>query len=245
MKLEIIGSSSSGNCYVLQNDHEAIIIELGCKIQAVKKAVNWNLGKVKCAIVSHSHNDHAAFAKDAAAAGILVMASEETLNEKSLYGEPFTLPISAGVRYKCGGFFIQPFNVHHDVLCYGYIIYHEEMGKMLFVTDTVSMGYTINGLNHILIEANYSDEIVDRNIESGKLNYVLRSRLLNSHMELQSTKLVLSRQNLSEVQNIVLIHLSSGNSDPDMFKQEIINCTGKCVHIAKPGLEIDVSKTPY
>ena len=42
MRMTILGSSSKGNCYVLQNDSEAIIIEAGVKLSEVKKALGWN-----------------------------------------------------------------------------------------------------------------------------------------------------------------------------------------------------------
>ena len=62
--MTILGSSSKGNCYVLQNDSEAIIIEAGVKLSEVKKALGWNTAKVKVCIISHRHNDHAGHAAE-------------------------------------------------------------------------------------------------------------------------------------------------------------------------------------
>ena len=37
MKLIVLGSSSNGNCYILDNGNEALIIEAGIRFQEVKK----------------------------------------------------------------------------------------------------------------------------------------------------------------------------------------------------------------
>ena len=58
MKLIVLGSSSSGNCYILDNGKEALIIEAGIRFQEVKKALDFNLRKVVGCVVTHAHNDH-------------------------------------------------------------------------------------------------------------------------------------------------------------------------------------------
>ena len=64
MKLSVLGSNSLGNCYVLETDSEALIIEAGCKLSEVKKALRWKISKVAGAVVSHCHNDHSAYVKE-------------------------------------------------------------------------------------------------------------------------------------------------------------------------------------
>jgi len=55
MKLHILGSSSKGNCYVLQNKKEALIIEAGINLAEVKKVLNFDISKIGGCVVSHSH----------------------------------------------------------------------------------------------------------------------------------------------------------------------------------------------
>ena len=64
MELKILGSSSSGNCYILENEKEALIIEAGIRFIEVKKALNFNMRKVVGCLISHQHNDHAKYAKN-------------------------------------------------------------------------------------------------------------------------------------------------------------------------------------
>ena len=46
---------------------------------------------------------------------------------------------------------------------------------------------------------------------------------------------------LSNVANIVLLHLSSNNSDEHLFVSEVQKITGKAVYAAKPGLSITLN----
>ena len=64
MKLKILGSSSSGNCYILDNGNEALIIEAGIKLLDVKKALGWNIRKVVGCLITHQHNDHSKYIKN-------------------------------------------------------------------------------------------------------------------------------------------------------------------------------------
>lgn len=55
MKLHVIGTGSKGNCYVLETETEALIIEAGMKVSAVKEKLNFNIQKIKSVLVSHEH----------------------------------------------------------------------------------------------------------------------------------------------------------------------------------------------
>lgn len=56
MKLTILGSSSSGNGYILEsNDGEKLIIEAGVKIMKYKEALNFDINCIRACVVSHAH----------------------------------------------------------------------------------------------------------------------------------------------------------------------------------------------
>lgn len=54
MRLKVLGSGSSGNCYMLENDKEALIIEAGLPFMEVKKALDFNVMKIKAVITTLS-----------------------------------------------------------------------------------------------------------------------------------------------------------------------------------------------
>lgn len=147
--------------------------------------------------------------------------------------------------YRLGEFKILPFDVHHDVPCIGFVIEHPEMGKLLFATDTMMLEYRFSGLNHILIEANYSDEIIEQNIESGVVRGVMRDRLMTTHLSLENAIGMLKANDLTNVNEIILIHLSNNNSDVGEFRRRVMSATGKPVYVAEKGLEVEVNKDVY
>lgn len=245
MKLHILGSNSLGNCYILETNTEALIIEAGVRMSNVKKALKWQMRKVVGAVITHEHNDHSEYVTEMAASGVLVLALEEVFKSHDINGKPFTKAIQPRKGYKVGGFRILAVPVKHDVPCLGFVIEHSDMGKLLFITDTITFDYSIPGLNHIMIEANYADDIVQDNIASGAMPEAMRPRLLSSHMEIEQTKAILAENDLSQVDNIVLIHLSDGNSDEERFVREIKELTGKVVYAANAGMTLDLSKQPY
>ena len=241
MELKVLGSSSSGNCYILETEKEALIIEAGINFMNVKKALNFQLRKVVGCLISHRHNDHAKYIKNVVDSGIYTIALEEVLTAKDVKGSRVKA-ITLGKGYKFGKFKVVPFPANHDVPCVGFLIDHPESGRIMFLTDSCICEYSFPGLNHVLIECNYHDKKLIENIRKGKTMEAQRNRLLNSHMELNTCKEFLSSNDLSGVGNIVLLHLSNDNSDELLFVSEIQRLTGKEVYAARQGLNIELSK---
>jgi hypothetical protein len=96
-----------------------------------------------------------------------------------------------------------------------------------------------------MVEANYSDEILEAAIVSGGTHPSMRPRLLGTHMEIKTCKNLLLANDLTGVVNILLLHLSSGHSDEKQFVREITQATGKQCYAATSGLTIDLNKNPY
>jgi ribonuclease BN (tRNA processing enzyme) len=59
-------------------------------------------------------------------------------------------------------------------------------------------------------------------------------------MSLETCKEFLQANDLSQVKDIALIHLSDSNSDAERFKREDEGLTGKPTYIASKGLEIEL-----
>lgn len=248
MELTVIGTGSSGNGYILQNETEALIIECGMPLKDAKKSLGWNLSKVSGAIVSHRHNDHAGHVVDYANAGIPILALSDVIESKKL--DRNCQALYPGNGYAFGRFKVMPFMVEHDVPCVGFLISHPECGRVLFVTDTYVVGHrmengqmhlaTFRDINHWLIEANYTTWIVDRNIKSGgRMTPQMKERLLMSHLSLGNCIKTLLRHDLSRTKDITLIHMSDGNSDEKLFVKRVRDATGKRVIPARAGLTID------
>lgn len=241
MRLKILGSNSSGNCYILEGRSSALIIECGVSVERIKKALKFNLSKVAGCIVTHQHNDHSRHVDKMVAMGIPTLALPSVFESHNIQPNPNTISIKDGKGYLLGQFKVATFPVSHDVPCVGYLISHPELGRLLFVTDTMTLDYRFTNLNNILIEANYADDILQERIDRGEIPASHRDRLRLTHMELETTKRVLTRQNLMATDNIILIHLSNDNSDAARFQREVIEATGKMVYVADANMTIDLT----
>jgi len=82
-------------------------------------------------------------------------------------------------------------------------------------------------------------------MRAGENPKFLHDRVITSHMSLDNCKGMLGANDLTAVNNIVLIHLSDGNSDARRFKKEVEEQTGKTVHVAEAGMVLDFNKTPF
>lgn len=246
MKLSILGSSSSSNCYVLHNDKEALIIEAGVTIQNVKQALDFNISKVVGCFVTHEHGDHSKYVEQYLKASIDVFASKGTIDNIKIKGNQKPIVIDKYKAIQLGNFKVYAFDTQHD--CQepvGFLINHEEIGTLLFATDTYYLKHTFSKLNNIMIECNYSNSILDENVKNGTVNYMRKKRVKQSHMSLQTLKQTLQANDLSKVNNIILLHLSAENGDEELFKEEIEKLTGRKVTIAKKGIEMTIDKTPF
>ena len=247
MKFITLGSSSAGNGYLLQSSTgETLVIEAGIKLIEAKRYVDFDLSKIPGVIVSHSHNDHSGRLDEYQKAGINCYVNEQT--RQSRFGGRFyhnVKKLKTKVVYDIGTFRVQPFELKHDVMNFGYLINHPESGLFCFITDTHYCPYKFPGLNNILVECNYSDAIVEKKLLEGTGNMFVRNRVLTSHMELDTTMGFLKANDLSKVNNIVLLHLSDGNSNSDLFRKKIQDLTGKSVFVAQSGLNIEFNKQPF
>jgi Metal-dependent hydrolases of the beta-lactamase superfamily I len=243
MRLRVLGSSSKGNCYLLYNDSEVLVIEAGVKFSAIKEALNFDFSKVVGVLCTHEHKDHALSVKDFLEAGINVIAPESVFESVGI-NSPCCVRVKENHTVTLRNFSVQPFALQHDVPIYGYLIHHEEMGNTVFITDTGDINYSFKNLNNIIVEANFSDSILVRNAIDG-LGYTNEKRLRDTHLSLEKCVDWLSAVDLKNVNNIVLIHLSERNSDAEMFKETVEKQFAKNVYVADKGLDIDFNRIPF
>ncbi|MBC7749193.1 MAG: MBL fold metallo-hydrolase [Methylotenera sp.] len=245
MVLQILGTGSSGNCYLFKPEiGKSLIIDCGVNFKKVKQSIDFDIGSICGVLQTHSHGDHSKFTNDFLNAGIDVYMSLENQKEIGITSNRIKI-IEAKKHFKLGDYTVMPFDLKHDVKCLGFLIEHDESGKFCMITDTYYCSYTFPGLNNIIIEANYSKEIIDRKFGSDSGKEFLRNRILKSHFSLQNCKDMLSANDLSKVNNIVLIHLSDSNSDEKQFHKEVSELTGKNVTVASNGMIVLFKKTPF
>ena len=140
-----------------------------------------------------------------------------------------------------GGFSVTPFDVRHDVPSFGYLIYHREMGTLLFVTDTYLLPFQVEHVSHFLIEANYDEQTLTRKLQNGDINRTQAARIAASHMSLQNCIRSLRDCDASHASTITLCHLSSRHADPAFFRDTIAQAFGIPTYIASPAAAIPLT----
>ena len=242
MELKVIGSNSAGCSYALDAGDEILLLEAGCKYKDMAKAIDHRIDKVVGCLVTHVHGDHAKYAEEYTKHGCTIYGNKNLMDEKQFrYGSHYMLSVE---KTECiGDFAVVPFHNFHDVEIYGYLIRHPQMGVMLFSTDSYKIGMTLMGIDHFLIEANYSDALLKDNVWNGNINKAQADRIMLSHMSLDYCVQYLRDCKAEETaKTITLCHLSERNSNPDLFRETVAGVFGIPCYCATKGLVIELNK---
>ena len=241
MILKCLGSGSSGNCYLLENETECLIIEAGLPFLEVKKALDFNIRKIVGVVVSHIHKDHSKYVSEYLKAGIPVFRPYDMDTEIAKMQEQFGL-------FKFKAFSLTDKNnkfMHNnsdgsECPCYGIYITHPDIGKFIYISDTelVKWNFAKHKINHILIEANHSASLIDRN--SAKFTHQI-----TGHMNIDTTCKFLEVNNSPMLRNVILCHLSNENADREDFinqAEKVVDCP---VYVAEKGLQVNMDLVPF
>jgi phosphoribosyl 1,2-cyclic phosphodiesterase len=241
--LKCIASGSKGNAYALQGKDEILLFECGKPFIEVKKAIDWQILKIKGCLLTHGHLDHSKYTKDFLKAGIPVFTNEET---KQAVGEIpgaqlYSVPEFKSVQI--GGFKVIPFYApHNGTPNFGYLIEHKEMGRLLFATDYEYIPYNLKKqqIQHFLIEANYQEQFIDKDIP----NY---EHKLLGHASLETCIGAIKSNQSPNLRNVIMCHLGAGSSSGKYFISEMQKVTGRNVNVAcaVPGLAVEINKDPF
>lgn len=243
VRLITVGSSSAGNSYALDTGSEILLLEAGIKMADVKRAIGYRLADVVGCVSTHRHGDHSKYITEYAKFGVNCYGPQDIADHKQFPYGKFTA-LKAEKTYHIGSFDVVPFDNYHDVPIYGYLIRHKEMGgTMLFSTDSYKISMTLRGVNHFLIEANYSDDIIKENFRSGLIDKHQVDRIMLSHMSLDyCIQYLRDCEAEKSARTITLCHLSERNSDAELFRQTVAGAFGIPCFIAQPKLVVNLSK---
>lgn len=229
--LKVIGSGSSGNGYAIKTDNEILLLEAGCRAKEVKEAINFQVSKVVGMFITHSHMDHCEYVRQYMNSGFPIYTNDETQEFiETKYGEKVTgIPEMKSVqvgKFKVTGFYLP----HNGTPCFGYYIEHPEIGRMVFLTDfeLCEWNFKTKKLNHILIEANYSNDLIDYSFANAR-------HVLLGHCELETSLGFIESNVTDSLKNVVLLHLSDRNSDEKEFCSAVQSIVGPVVNVAIAG----------
>jgi phosphoribosyl 1,2-cyclic phosphodiesterase len=233
MQIEVLASSSKANSYVIRGENETLLLEAGLPIKELKQKLNFAMPDM--CLISHEHGDHSKAVKDLIKLGIDCHMSKGTAEALGVSGHRVKI-VGDKYQLETREFVVLFFNTHHDASePLGFLIMVKNTGKkVLFATDTYYLHNKFQGVNVAMIECNYSKDILDEN------DPPYRDRIVQSHFELENLKEFFRANDLSKLEHVMLLHLSSDNSDETRFVKEITEVTGVSAQVARPGLKIQM-----
>ena len=227
LKFISLGSGSSGNCYYLQTDNDAMLIDAGVGIRSVKNHLHkcgLSLSNVKRILVTHDHADHIkAVGVISSEFNIPVYATQEVhAGIGRNYCVPKKIPsdncrlIEKDKSQVMGEFVVTPFAVPHDSS--GNVGFRIEADGVVFclMTDvghvTEQMQSYIGEANYLVIEANYDTEM----LYGGTYPAHLKSRIdgPTGHLSNKDCGEALANYATANLKHVWLCHLSEENNHP-------------------------------
>jgi phosphoribosyl 1,2-cyclic phosphodiesterase len=241
-RLITVGSSSVGNAYSIDAGGEILLLEAGCKMADVKRAINFRFQDVVGCVVTHVHGDHCKYATEYAKFGVNVYGPHDIADKKQFPYDTYHV-LQPERTYHIGDFDVVPFKNYHDVEIYGYLIRHKEIGTMLFSTDSYKIGMTLRGIDHFLIEANYEDSMLKENVRNGSISKAQSDRIMLSHMSLNyCIEYLRDCEADKSAKTITLCHLSERNSNQQVFRDTVAGVFGIPTYIAHKGTIVELNK---
>ena len=230
MDIQVLASSSRGNCYRISDGSTPLLLECGIRFKEIQQKLNFRLSEIAGCLVTHEHQDHCKAIKDVMKAGIDCYMSQGTAEALRVSGHRVHI-VKAKQQFRVGTWTILPFDTVHDAAEPLGFLLASVKEKLLFATDTSYIRYRFRA-HHIMIEANYQREILENSVEEGLVPTVMRHRIRRSHFDLDHLKDFFRENDLSRLQEVWLLHLSDGNADEEQFKREIQEIAGKPVYVA-------------
>jgi phosphoribosyl 1,2-cyclic phosphodiesterase len=232
LKIKSFGSSSSGNAYLLDDGASVLLIECGFTFKNLVKMIReaeYSVSQLAGVLISHEHSDHAACWDKLVDYGLKVYASDGTIGALAKKNPGYAqrmIPLApepgqdVSAPTSIGSFDVLAFRTFHDAAePVGFLIRsREDREKLVFATDTVNLRYHFPGVTKMMLEANYSEALVDPN---SRVPESVVKRIRNTHMELDTLCEYLRGQNLSECREIYLMHLSDHSSSEYIFYHKV------------------------
>lgn len=251
MKLTSLGSSSAGNCFVMEFDMRegrepfSLMVEAGFPyLSIVRKATQYGikLSDLGGVLITHSHNDHGIAAKDLSKRGLQIYATDGTLEALGLqgtgwpmhYGKPVV--IAPGIKALA-------FRVNHDAPEPAGFIIKTKKETVMFAIDASKWIDDVTEIapDYLLIEANYDQTLMaqeqfslqKRASLSDMQRFKLNERIKRSHMSIERCLAQISKLDKSKLKATFLIHLSDRMSAPSLWKTQVTAITGAPCYVCR------------
>ncbi len=231
LKLYSIISGSSGNCTLITNGKNNILIDCGTSGKRATEALESLKvppARLDAILVSHEHIDHTR--------GVGILAKKYNIPVYATFGthkkmaldkieDRLICEITPDVTYDIAGFGVTPFAIPHDALDPCGFVVSDGTTKVATATDIgVMRGDIISrlfGCESVLLESNHDVDM----LRFGDYPYALKRRILSDvgHMSNKMAAQTALHLVKNGTKHIMLGHLSDKNNLPDIAMMESFN----------------------
>ena len=235
-------SGSSGNLYTVTDGETTVAIEAGLPYRQLQRALDHRVQGLAGVLISHCHGDHAQAVPHLLRAGVDCYMSRGTAEALGSRGHRVHHLTAKHLELGLGSLSVMPFDLRHDAPePLGFVISSRHGGRLLHMSDTGYSPYRFEGLTAVAIEANFSERILRENVENGSIPRAHMLRVMASHMSIERAVDLLKANDLSRVEEIHLLHLSSGNANEADFVERVRRATGKPVYAAPERMDANAA----
>jgi len=218
-----LNSGSSGNCYYVGNQNEAIFVDAGLPCREVDKRMKrlgLNTKKVKAIFVTHEHGDHIKGLEGVASRHHLpIYITPGTLKNSKLRLERLTTRIfRADEQVMIGGLTIHAFPKPHDAADPHNFVIESDGVKVGVMTDIGHVNEDVirsfNQCHAVFLEANYDEEM----LRKGKYPAFLKERIIGpvGHLSNRQALELFLNYRAPHMSHLFLSHLSKENNSPEI-----------------------------
>ncbi len=229
MRVSVLSSGSSGNCFYIENDDSAVLIDVGISCRKISERLfdlGKNTEKIKGIFITHEHSDHIKGADVFARTfNIPIFATRETARNCFLCSnEKLVNEIKNNEIVDLHGIKIEAFSKSHKAV--DPVSYNLFNGKKVSIITDVgyaskAVSENIEDSDCLCLESNHDIKM----LENGPYPYFLKKWILSDigHLSNNQAGLCVMEHAKSKLKNIILSHLSETNNTPELALKSLKN----------------------
>lgn len=223
MKIASIASGSNGNCYYLENDDDAILVDAGISARQIVERMTrlgLSLSRLRGVFISHEHSDHVrgidVFCRKHAVP--VFMTKKTYISYGRVVSDSLLNFFAPGQPVKIGNICVIPFLKSHDAVEPCSFSVSSGNRNVAVMTDIglecENVIAHIRNADALFLESNYDDQM----LKTGFYPAYLKKRIASDRGHLSNTQAAqLAMKHASgRLKHIFLSHLSANNNTPQL-----------------------------
>lgn len=225
MKAAALSSGSSGNCFYVEDNEHAVLIDLGISFKQLNERlekIKRSPEKIRAIFVTHEHIDHIrgieTFSRNF---DVPIFLTKETAKNTFISSNENCLNfIKNNETISINGLDINAFAKSHD--CENPVSYRIDSKKNnKSLTIATDIGYpcrnvmeNVSDSDFLFFESNHDEEM----LKNGPYPYFLKKRILSDrgHLSNIQSSLCVIQNARKKLKHVVLSHLSENNNTPEL-----------------------------